>query len=89
MNGPEKGNYENASVFKEVEPFRLISWKRTSKPLFDMEVIFEKMSDSQTRISFKMIFSTIEECDKISSFAEPKNEKNFDKLERELINIAS
>jgi uncharacterized protein YndB with AHSA1/START domain len=89
MHGPEKGNYENSSIFKKVEPLELISWTRISKPIFDMDVAFEKMSDSQTRISFKMIFSTIEECDKIRSFAEPKNEENFDKLEKELINIVS
>ncbi|PTB95289.1 ATPase [Marivirga lumbricoides] len=82
MHGPEKGNYENAAVFKKVDPFKLISWTRTSKPLFDMEVSFEELSDSQSRIAFKMIFNTMEECEKIRSFAEPKNEENFDKLER-------
>lgn len=87
MHGPEKGNYENASVFKIVEPNKLIRWTRTSQPLFDMEVGFEKMSDSKSKISFRMIFNTVEECDKIKSFAVPKNEENFDRLERELINI--
>lgn len=87
MHGPEKGHYQNASVFRKVVPFKLITWTRISKPLFDMEVGFEKVSNSQSIISFKMIFNTIEECNKIRSFAEPKNEENFDKLERELINI--
>ena len=87
MHGPEKGNYENSSVFKIVEPNQLIRWTRISQPLFDMEVGFEKMSDSTSKISFRMIFSTVEECDKIRSFVEPKNEENFDRLERELLNI--
>ena len=84
---PEKGNYKNESVFKIVEPNKLIRWTRTSQPLFDMEIGFEKISDSKSKISFRMIFNSIEECDKIKSFAIPKNEENFDRLERELINI--
>ena len=87
MHGPEKGNYENSSVFKIVEPNKLIRWTRISQPLFDMEVGFEKMNSSKSKISFRMIFNTVEECDKIKNFAGPKNEENFDRLERELINI--
>jgi uncharacterized protein YndB with AHSA1/START domain len=87
MHGPEKGNYENSSVFKMVEPNKIIRWTRTSQPLFDMEVGFEKINDSKSKISFRMIFNTVEECNKIKSFAEPKNEENFNRLERELFNI--
>src|SRR5436190_16945605 len=58
MHGPEKGNYENSAVFKTVEPLKLIAWERVSKPLFDMEVGFKKINDSQTEISFRMIFDT-------------------------------
>ncbi len=87
MHGPEKGNYENSSVFKTIEPGKLISWTRVSQPLFDMEVKFEPVNDLQTTISFRMIFETLEECEKIRRFAGPKNEENFDRLERELWNM--
>ncbi len=87
MHGPEKGNYENSSVFKTVEPLSLISWTRISQPLFDMEVGFEKLADTKTRISFRMSFSTAEECEKIRKFAGPKNEENFDRLEKELLTM--
>ncbi|MFG6687921.1 SRPBCC domain-containing protein [Mariniflexile sp. HNIBRBA6329] len=87
MHGPEKGNYENSSVFKTVEPNKLIGWTRTSQPLFDMEVGFEKISDLKSRISFRMIFKKIEECKKMKDFVVPKNEENFDRLERELLEI--
>lgn len=87
MHGPEKGNYENSSVFKTVIPNKLVSWKRISQPLFDMEIAFEKLEDTKTQISFRMIFKTVEECDKIRKFAVPKNEENFDRLEREIQNI--
>lgn len=87
MHGPEKGNYENSSIFKTIEPLRLISWRRLSPPLFEMEVGFEEISVSKTRITFRMIFTSAGECEKIRPFAEPKNEENFDRLERELPNV--
>ena len=84
MHGPEKGYYENSSIFKIVEPYKKITWTRISHPLFDMEVLFENITETKTRISFIMIFNTIEECEKIKNFVIPKNEENFDRLEREL-----
>lgn len=87
MHGPEKGNYENESVFKKIEPLQLISWTRISQPLFDMEIGFEKVADSKTKLSFRMIFKTVKECEKIRKFAEPKNEENFDRLEKELLKM--
>jgi uncharacterized protein YndB with AHSA1/START domain len=84
MHGPEKGNYENEAVFKIVQRHKLISWTRISQPYFDMEIGFEKIDDTKTEISFRMIFASVEECEKIKKFAGPKNEENFDKLEIEL-----
>jgi uncharacterized protein YndB with AHSA1/START domain len=89
MHGPEKGNYENSAVFKIVEPLKKIAWSRISQPIFDMEVEFENISDSKSKISFRMIFNSVGECEKIKRFAVPKNEENFDRLERELFNLVS
>ena len=89
MHGPEKGNYENSSVFKTVVPNKLVAWTRISQPIFDMEVEFEHLNDSNSKISFRMLFKTAEECEKIKRFALPKNEENFDRLERELLNIVN
>lgn len=87
MHGPEKGNYENSSIFRIVEPHKLIAWTRVSQPFFDMEIAFKKLDNLKTEISFLMIFDTIEECEKIRRFAEPKNEENFDRLEKELFEM--
>ncbi|UPT69736.1 MAG: SRPBCC family protein [Flavobacterium sp. JAD_PAG50586_2] len=84
MHGPEIGNYENSSVFKTVQPQELVGWTRVSQPLFAMEITFEKLDDSKTKIAFRMIFDTAEESEKIRKFAVPKNEENFDRLEKEL-----
>lgn len=87
MHGPEIGNYENSSVFESVEPEKLIRWRRISQPHFEMEVGFEALDASKTKISFRMIFQTKEECEKIRRFAEPANEENFDRLEAEVVNV--
>jgi uncharacterized protein YndB with AHSA1/START domain len=84
MHGPEKGNYENESIFNQVIPHQLVTWTRITQPWFDMEIKFEKLTEATTRISFKMIFETEETCEKIRGFATPKNEENFDRLEKEL-----
>ncbi|MEZ4795298.1 MAG: SRPBCC domain-containing protein [Flavobacteriaceae bacterium] len=88
MHGPDKGHYENASVFQVVRPNELIRWKRISQPLFDMEIGFKKIGAATTRISFRMIFETAELCNKIKPFATPKNEENFDRLESVLETMA-
>ena len=87
MHGPQNGNYENSSIFKVVIPNKLITWTRVSQPLFDMEVAFEELENSRSRISFRMIFNTVEEYNKMKVFVAPKNEENFDRLERELLNM--
>lgn len=84
MHGPEKGNYENESVFTDVQPEKLVAWKRLSQPLFNMEVHFKKIDEKNTEIAFRMIFKSVSECEKIKSFVVPKNEENFDRLEKEL-----
>ena len=87
MHGPEKGNYENAAIFTLVESGKRVAWTRESQPYFDMEVGFEKVADGQTVISFTMVFGTAEECEKMKKFVEPKNEENFDRLERVLVKM--
>jgi uncharacterized protein YndB with AHSA1/START domain len=84
MHGPEKGNYPNECEFTRIEKPSLIAWKRISKPLFQVAVSFEAVSDNETKIVFKMIFDTPEECNKLKPFVVDKNEENFDKLETEL-----
>ena len=87
MHGPEKGNYENSAVFNIVVPNKLVTWTRLSQPLFDMEVEFERLNDSKSILSFTLIFKTVEECEKMKKFVVPKNEENFDRLERELLSM--
>lgn len=84
MHGPEKGNYENDVEFIKIEKPNLIAWKRHSKPLFQILTAFEAISKNETKVVFKMLFETAEECQKLKPYVVDKNEENFDRLEIEL-----
>jgi uncharacterized protein YndB with AHSA1/START domain len=84
MHDPDKGNYANECEFIKIEKPSLIAWKRHSKPLFQILAAFEEVSDDKTKIVFKMLFDSIEECNKLKPFVVDKNEENFDRLEKEL-----
>jgi uncharacterized protein YndB with AHSA1/START domain len=84
MHGPDKGNYPNECEFIKIEEPSLIAWKRYSKPLFQILATFEEVSSEKTKIVFKMLFNSAEECNKLKPFVIDKNEENFDKLEKEL-----
>ncbi len=84
MHAPDKGNFVNECEFiKIVEP-SIIAWKRFSKPLFQVVATFEETSAGKTKLVFKMLFYTAQECRKVQPFAVIKNEENFDRLEQEL-----
>ncbi|HEY6142019.1 MAG TPA: SRPBCC family protein [Flavobacterium sp.] len=87
MHGPDKGNYPNECEFIQIEKPSLIAWKRFSKPLFQVVATFEKITSDQTKIVFRMIFDSPEECNKLKPFVVDKNEENFDRLEIELTKI--
>src|SRR5690349_12643915 len=53
MHGPEKGNYENACTFREIREPELLVWDRQSKPLFQVEVKFDEVEESKTRVTFR------------------------------------
>jgi uncharacterized protein YndB with AHSA1/START domain len=89
MQGPDMTNYPNESIFKKIKTPALISWDHVSGPYFTAEITFEEISEKDTRVSFKMIFETPEECRKIKGFAVRKNEENFDKLEQIYTGMAS
>lgn len=84
MHGPDKGNYPNECEFIKIEAPSLIAWKRYSKPLFQVVATFEEVATGKTKVVFKQIFDTAEECRKVKAFAVDKNEENLDRLEDEL-----
>lgn len=88
MHGPKKGNYFNECEFIKINEPSLIAWKRYSKPLFQVVATFEEIAAGKTKLVFKMLFDTADECRKVKPFAVDKNEENFDRLETELAKMA-
>ena len=88
MHGPDKGNYTNECEFIKIDAPSLIAWKRYSKPLFQILATFDFISENQTKLNFKMLFDTAEECSKLRPYVVDKNEENFDRLEVELSKMA-
>jgi uncharacterized protein YndB with AHSA1/START domain len=88
MHAPDKGDFKNECEFIKIDEPALIAWKRYSKPLFQVVATFEEISTDKTKLDFKMLFDTEEECRKIKAFAVDKNEENFDRLEIELTKMA-
>lgn len=84
MHGPDKGNYPNECTFVAIKEPEFIIWNHHPHPKFQIEARFEEVSKTDTRIIFKMKFDTVDECNKLKSFAPEKNEENFDRLENEL-----
>lgn len=84
MHGPDKGNYVNECEFIKIEKPSLIAWKRHSKPLFQVVATFEELTPNETKVVFRMLFDTANDCRKVKTFAVDKNEENFDRLEDEL-----
>lgn len=84
MHGPDKGNYHNECEFIKIEKPLLIAWKRFSKPIFQVVATFDLISENKTKIVFKQIFDSAEECAKIIKYTAGKNDENFDRLEVEL-----
>ena len=84
MHAPDKGNYRNECIFAVIREPELLVWNRHSKPLFQVEVVFEEIAENETKVIFKQKFETVEECNKIKRFTVGKNEENMDRLENEL-----
>jgi uncharacterized protein YndB with AHSA1/START domain len=89
MHGPDKGNYHNECEFIKIDRPSLIAWRRHSKPIFQVVATFEEVATNKTKIVFKMLFTSAEECNKLKGFAGDKNEENFDRLEKELAKMNS
>lgn len=87
MHAPTQGNFENRCEFIKIERPSLIAWKRHSKPLFQVLATFEKLGSDLTRVTFKQLFETPEECAKLKKYVLDKNEENIDRLEAELENM--
>lgn len=80
MHGPEGGNYPNHSRFLEIITPERIILDHISNPQFRVIASFDHHQED-TLLTFRMIFNTAKEKDKVSKYAVDANEQNFDRLE--------
>ena len=87
MHGPNGADYPNQSVFVEiVQPERIV-FDHVSAPAFQVTATFAE-EGGKTRLTFRMLFETAAECDKVKGLVVRANEENFDRLEAELARMA-
>ena len=87
MHGPDGVNYPNESVFVEVaEPERIV-FRHVSGPRFEMTVTLAEHG-GRTKLTWRMLFESAVECEKVRKFAVDANEQNFDRLEAQLAKLA-
>lgn len=89
MHGPDGHNYENHSVFREVEPCARITFDHLSNPRFHTIVLFEEPAAGRTRIVWRMIFETAEIRAAVQARVGEANEENFDRLAAELARMSA
>lgn len=83
MHGPDGTDYHNQSRFTEIIPNEKIVFDHLTGHTFKAIAYFDE-ENGQTRFTFKMIFDSTEECEKVRSIITTSNEENFDRLEAEL-----
>lgn len=80
MHGPDGTDYRNESRFIEVaEPERIV-FRHITGPLFQATATFADEGGG-TRITWRMLFDTVEAYEKVKVYAVDANEENFDRLE--------
>jgi len=80
MLGPDGAEYPQHSVYVEIVPRERIVFDHKPPHAYRGVVTFEEV-DGKTKVTFRMIHETAEECEKVKEFVVPGNEQNFDRLE--------
>ena len=83
MHGPNGADFPNESVFLEVVRPERIVFRHLSSPEFLATITFEEQG-AKTLLTWRMLFNTAAEYDRVKLYAVPGNEQNLDKLEQEL-----
>jgi uncharacterized protein YndB with AHSA1/START domain len=87
MHGPNGADHPNQSVFVEIVKPERIVFDHVSAPAFQVTATFAEEA-GKTRLTFRMLFATAAECEKVKGLVVRANEENFDRLEAELARMA-
>lgn len=87
MHGPDGKDYYNKSKFIQIDhPDQIIFEHLEPMHWFRVTATFEPMGD-KTKLTFAMLFDSVEECEKVKMYVVPSNEENFDRLEAVLLKV--
>jgi uncharacterized protein YndB with AHSA1/START domain len=79
MHGPDGGHYPNESVFVDVVPGARLVLNHISAPRFVMTISLEEFGN-KTKVGWRQVFVTAEECERVAKIAIEANEQNLDRL---------
>jgi uncharacterized protein YndB with AHSA1/START domain len=79
MHGPKGANYENESVFREIEPDARIVIEHVVKPWYRLTISLSAEGEG-TRVRWVQEFESPERAEQLRRFVEPANEQNLDRL---------
>lgn len=89
MHGPNGVDDENKSIFAEVvEPEKIVIHHLEPMHEFLLVISLEEQED-KTELTWRMLFESVNECEKVKSFVYKANEQNLDRLEAQLAKMVS
>ena len=88
MHAPNGTDYQNESVFREIEPNEKIVIEHTCKPWFQLTVTLT-VREEGTHILWEQEFESPEVAESMRPLCQTANEQNFDRLQALLESIKS
>jgi uncharacterized protein YndB with AHSA1/START domain len=88
MHGPDGGNYENHNVFVEISPPERIVLDHISAPQFRAIATLDDVG-RKTLFTFRGIFPTAADYDKVKGFAIEGNRQTCERFEKLVLDLES
>jgi uncharacterized protein YndB with AHSA1/START domain len=87
MHSPDGLDYPNKNRFSEiVDNERIVFDHLEPVHSFQVTAVFTP-EENKTRFTFRMLFDSADECQRVGQFIQTANEENFDRLEKELLTM--
>lgn len=88
MRAPNGAEFQNESEFTVVEPAIRVVYQHL-EPIhrFQMTMLFAD-DGNQSELTWRMLFESVSECDRVKRFITDANEQNFDRLAAHLTHSA-
>jgi len=88
MHGPDGRDYQNTHIFAEIVTAERIVLQHVTGPRFQLTATFATEA-GKTRVTWRMLFDSAEDCAKAKTYAVQANEQTLDRLTAELESMAS